>query len=362
MPVHQYAYHAAGDDDALKAGLARACRAYTRVVLRLRAQAEAEARFAPPPPANPARALSPGSTRRPSRAPSPASSFHGGASLSGTSGAGASAGFRSPLFSTRRAPLLQVFVPSPEGDWLSDDSVLMCEGELRRAGVIHLMRVGDVVWDVAVGDEGNMGRMVWDGGYLLDLDYSWSRIGDIPPYLPALAFPPSYFHRVVRTAGSGNPIVHIDISPWGGEIAANLQLLQGRTKTETPQGNFHTVVGWVHRSSFTIHATPMRINVPPGTGPGPGAGGAWLVDPGWHGTVVVEAEGTNEGKADLQARCGRAFPQRVPSARERAASVEGDKGVEKPSLVFRILREKSRPGEIWIRTVRDKERLNLPGA
>ncbi|PCH38549.1 hypothetical protein WOLCODRAFT_149488 [Wolfiporia cocos MD-104 SS10] len=108
--------------------------------------------------------------------------------------------------------LLQVFVPSPEGSWLLDANMLAHEGELQRAGIIHLMRVGDV----AVGNEGNMGRMVWDGGYLLvnvvDLDYSWSCIGDTPPYFPALTFPPSYLHRIVHTASSRNLIVHIDIS------------------------------------------------------------------------------------------------------------------------------------------------------
>ncbi len=66
-----------------------------------------------------------------------------------------------------------------------------------------------------------------------DLEYAYSRSGDLPKYLPTLAFPPSYFHRVVRTMGSGNPICHIDIAPWGEEIATNLQLLQDRMKTET---------------------------------------------------------------------------------------------------------------------------------
>ena len=69
--------------------------------------------------------------------------------------------------------------------------------------------------------------------YLQDLDYTYSRAGDLPKYLPTLAFPPSYFHRVIRTMGSGNPICHIDIAPWGEEIAANLQLLQDRMKMET---------------------------------------------------------------------------------------------------------------------------------
>jgi hypothetical protein len=110
--------------------------------------------------------------------------------------------------------------------------------------------MGDVVWDIAVGDEGNVGRLVWDGSYLIvslccvvqlteltfpqDLDYKYSSVGDLPQYLPTLAFPPSYFHRVIRTGpASTNPVVHIDLAPWGQEIAANLQLLQDRVRTET---------------------------------------------------------------------------------------------------------------------------------
>ncbi|PCH38559.1 hypothetical protein WOLCODRAFT_23438 [Wolfiporia cocos MD-104 SS10] len=116
-------------------------------------------------------------------------------------------GFHSLLFRMRRMPLLQMFMPLPEGRWLSDASMLVREGELQRAGIIHLMRMGDVV----VGDEGNMRRMVWNGGYLVDLDFSWSCVGDVPQYLPTLAFPPSYFHRIVCTMDSRNPIVHIDI-------------------------------------------------------------------------------------------------------------------------------------------------------
>ncbi|EIW55827.1 uncharacterized protein TRAVEDRAFT_129031 [Trametes versicolor FP-101664 SS1] len=381
---------------ALVASLQVACRSYTRVVLRIRAQAEAEARAHASAAASP---ISPRGgrglpsvksstsvnnvpagkrsfSRSSSRAPSPTSSWshsYGHArspSLPGQSsiapsinghGVGGSNVFHSPLFRLRRAPLLQVFVPSPDGDWLSDSSVVECEKELKRAGVVNLLRPGDVVWDTAVGDEGNLGRLVWDGGYLIDLDYTYSRAGDLPRYLPTLAFAPSYFHRVVRTMGNGNPVCHIDITPWGEEVAANLQLLQDRMKTETPQGGHHMVVRWVHRSSFTIRppagGKQLRLVVPRDVGPGPAPGGAWLVDSDWFGTVVVEAEGTNEGLADLQARCGGAFPPRAVGASfspERAARAEAQRSV------FRILREKSRPGEIWIRTVTEKERLLPP--
>ena len=52
-----------------------------------------------------------------------------------------------------------------------------------------------------------------------------------PEVLPA--YTRSYFHRVLRTQGSGNPICHIDIAPWGEEVAEHLQCLQDRTRTET---------------------------------------------------------------------------------------------------------------------------------
>lgn len=64
-------------------------------------------------------------------------------------------------------------------------------------------------------------------------DYAYSHAGDLPKYLPTLAFPPSYFHRIIRTMGSGNPICHIDIAPWGEETVSNPQLIPDRMRSET---------------------------------------------------------------------------------------------------------------------------------
>lgn len=367
FPTYEYARYAdafnqqqrlpAGERDIGLAetvcALRGATRAYNRVVLRLRAQGERQVKE--PLPA--------------SRPPSPSVMSHGHSTVSGhaSSSRGSpvrgSTGFRSPLFTLRRAPLLRVFVPSPEGDWLSDASILECEAELRRAGVMQHMRLGDVAWDIAVGDEGNAGRLIWDGSYLIDLDYTYSPVGDTPRYIPSMAFSPSYFHRVIRTGPSSqNPIVRVDISPWGQEIAANLQLLQDRARTETPQGAYHNVVRWVHRSSFIVR--PRRSG-----GSSVGHGGSSVghgarppssripirgqdglfVDPGWYGTIVVETEGTNEALADLQERSGPgAFPPRAGGPVKRDVDNRD---------VFRIVRERSRPGEIWLRTVSTKERI-----
>lgn len=159
-----------------------ATRAYSRVIIRLRLQAEAVARNSTKMDAvnNSARARShlqqrnTNTSRSSSRAPSPNSNYsHNQAnapsrpsSLHQSAPVSSRDLFTSPIYRPRRAPLLRVFVPSPD-EWLSDASVLECESELKRAGISHLLRPGDAVWDVAVGDEGNAGRMIWDGAYLL---------------------------------------------------------------------------------------------------------------------------------------------------------------------------------------------------
>ena len=101
-----------------------------------------------------------------------------------------------------------------------------------------------------------------------------------------------------------------------------------------PQGGRHTVVRWVHRSSFTIRAAPgsksIRLPMPSTAGAGPSPTGAWVVDPDWYGTVVLETEGTTEGHDDLQARCRSAAGRRAPET-----DAERDR-----RMVWRILRER----------------------
>ncbi|KAL4063835.1 hypothetical protein V8B97DRAFT_2053041 [Scleroderma yunnanense] len=383
--------------------LALTTRAYTKVVLRLRAQAESEARVIARLREEHGRTCSVSCQQRgrlekggcvSSRSSSPTSSSHHqprnqkktharqDSSSTSTSASSCTCShlrpkFHSPLFRPNRTALLRVFVPSPDGTWLSTGSVEECEAELRRSGtgVAKLLRVGDVVWDVALGDEGNVGRMVWDGGYLVDLDYKYSRLGELSPYFHSLAFSPSYFHRVIRIGASAghnpqaNPIVYVDVSPWGKEISENLQLLQERSKTETPSGALHDVVLWVHRSSFTIrrpanssnalahshlqetypHLIPRAQRVPIPNVPG------FFVDPNWYGKVVVEAEGTNEGLVDLQERCGPGvFPPHVETI---AKKIRGTRDNAQAKKMWRVVRERSRPGEIFLRAVTEKERV-----
>ncbi len=148
----------------------------------------------------------------------------------------------------------------------------------------------------------------------------------MPPYLHSFSFPPSYFHRILRSAG--NPIVQLDIRPWGREIAMNLHLVQDRGHAETyasnyllpsvrvvnytlhsPQGGRHVVVRWTHRSKFHI----VRYTPIPDT--------KLVVDPAWEGSIV----------ADLQVRAG--LEHFKPQAGVHPQPGDGGR-------VFRLLREK----------------------
>ncbi|KAI3621316.1 hypothetical protein WG66_014419 [Moniliophthora roreri] len=337
--------------------LARATRAYNRVVLRLRAQAEMLDSINDDKSSDASCSFSASSSRGSSQCshhlnshPSSTASFLSGTSASVPQGTKPSkSNFSSPLYRRGRAALLRVFVPSPQGEWLSDASILECEAELKRASLTHAMRLGDVVWDVALGEEAsNIGKMIWDGWYLLDLDYTYSSAGDIPKHIPSLALPPSYFHRIISTGPLHmDPIVRIDVTPWKHEIMRNLQLMQDRLVVGTPQGQLQNAVKWVHRSTFMIRPPPSRPNTlqtkrsassitsMSGSGAIPitTPNGHHTVHPSWYGAVIIETDGSNESLEDLKERCGLGtFPKKTTSSRKQKDGCE--------KMVWRILRDK----------------------
>jgi hypothetical protein len=114
-------------------------------------------------------------------------------------------------------------------------------------------------------------------------------------------------------------------------------------------------VRWVHRSSFVIRPGPARFTTPTSSGgsggktqmlisriPIPDTDNTLFVDSGWHGTVVVETEGTNEALADLQERCGPGvFPPRYRGVSQHTLTPTRVSRIQiENKKVFRILREK----------------------
>lgn len=78
-----------------------------------------------------------------------------------------------------RAAQLKVWIPTSNSHWLSDQEVVECEREIWRGGVTGQMKRGDVVWNIAMGDFGNEGKLIYDGRYLRDLQHTWDHVGHL---------------------------------------------------------------------------------------------------------------------------------------------------------------------------------------
>lgn len=94
----------------------------------------------------------------------------------------------------------------------------------------------------------------------------------------------------------------------------------------------HTVLRWTHRSRFQVR---------PGQ-PIPHSD-SLVVNAKWAGAVVIEAEGTNEGLADLLGRCG----DTVTASLNIAGSLSSKLGKGDAGRVFRLLRDRRYVFLLW---------------
>ncbi|KAL9934592.1 hypothetical protein V8E36_006367 [Tilletia maclaganii] len=250
-----------------------------------------------------------------------------------------------------RAALFQVWVPCANGSWLSDEELTRCEAELFKAGIWSNLQRGDVVWDCALGEEGNMGRLVYDGQFLRDLSFNFDPIGHLPSWLNILSLSPAHFHGRIRSS-TGCPVVYIDLTPFKDQIGATLQLVQDSAETVSPNGSRYRVQRWVYRA---------KVKVTPGTIIS--MVGLDCVHIDWAGTITVETEGTIEYARDLINRCfgpNSSSQARVqllqsinkgplpPLSGEDKWSYSDKSEATSP---FEIVRAKSKPGQLFIRPV-----------
>ena len=245
--------------------LARAStRAYNRVVLRLRAQCELE--------------------RDPSQ---PRYLFRGVLKAA------------VPVFKAGRAPMLRVWVPTAKGQsWMGDEELVECEREVWRAGLWHLLRRGDLVHNVAIGDFANDGKLVSDGKYLRDLEFKFDPVGHCPDWIDMLAFAPGYHHNLIASS-TNNPVFYLSLKPFAGKIRDSLLLCTDKVQVSSPQGNY-LVKRFVYRGAAKVR--PGTIIGSGGGAGGAGPGGIEVVHQAWAGQIVVETEGTTEHASMLLER------------------------------------------------------------
>ncbi|GAA5921471.1 hypothetical protein JCM3775_003064 [Rhodotorula graminis] len=232
----------------------------------------------------------------------------------------------SPVYKTGRAPSLRVWVPTRNGEsWMADGEVIECEREVwRSSGAWAQLRRGDVVANVAIPAFGNVGTLVFDGKFLRDLSFEHDVVGHLPAWLNMLGFSPSHFHNII-VASSSNPVFYLSLAPYVDAVRESLVLCKDRVAVSSPQGNY-LVSRYVYRAALHLLAGQMIGDVAGAGGAGPG--GIEVVHTDWAGEIVVETEGTTEAATLLLARVASAEP--VP---------------------WRILREKSRPGRVWLKPV-----------
>jgi len=265
-----------------------------------------------------------------------------------------------------RAAFYRVWVPAsdPNG-WLIDAELTECESQLYKAGIWNFLKKGDVVWDTAVGDQVNEGKYIFDGHYLRDLSYAHDPAGHLPSWLNCVLFSPSYWHNIIHSS-SPRPIIYFDISPWKEQILNSLRLVQDHVEGFSNTGNRYRIAKWLYRSAANITCGQIISKM---------SGSLEIVDEGWNGRIVIETEGTAEHAKALISRC--AGPNASPQAKAALlATVMGDAkaalraiktndthGLTQSSFVsepasksseiqnspWMIMRERSRPGLIWIK-------------
>lgn len=219
-----------------------------------------------------------------------------------------------PVYRPGKAPVFKVWVPCVD-HWMNNEELAECERELWRSQVWSHLRRGDVCWNVAIGDFGNEGKLLYDGRFLRDLLFEFDEVGHLPSWLNMLDFSPSYFHKVISSSTSA-PIFYLDITSFRDEVKRSLKLSEDRVEVASPQARYR-VKRWVYRAI---------IRIPQGH---------------WAGYVVIEIEGTSEQAQELLKRC---YP------------TIDDPGTQKLTP-WRIMRERSRPGKLWIRPVHGSERI-----
>jgi hypothetical protein len=172
-------------------------------------------------------------------------------------------------------------------------------------------------------------------------------------WLNAMAFSPSYFHNTIASSSS-SPVMYLDLSPFFDQIHQSLSLCQEQTEVEQAQGRYR-VTTYKYRAVANVKAGTI-VGSNGGIG-GAGPGGVDIVHEDWSGQVVLQTEGTTEHAQQLLTRC-------TPVSAVTAAGNKQNKnyGQYRQQVVqqqqqqvpatlqpWRVLRERSRPGKLWIR-------------
>lgn len=148
---------------------------------------------------------------------------------------------------------------------------------------------------------------------LVPLQYTHIPTGHLPSYVDAFALPPSYYYPFLPAS----QIVYLNLGPYRDQGLQSMRLASDRRDMIVASGARISAKRY-------LYVTGVEI--------GPNNKAA----PEWHGMVSLEAEGTSEGKAELERRFGTGQPSSAPLA------------------PWEIVKEKSMGGTVWLRLTKER--------
>ncbi|KAL7422978.1 hypothetical protein Q5752_002276 [Cryptotrichosporon argae] len=228
---------------------------------------------------------------------------------------------RPPPFTLGRAPLLRVFVPTSKDvpTWPSAAGAAACLRQLDKVGAVKRLRMGDLVINTAIRQPRNTEHVLVfvpnNRHLLLPLSYEHSATGHLPRIIDGLALPPSFYYPFLPAP----QIVYLDLAPYAARAIGSIRLAYDRRDVTVASGARLSAKRYLHVAGLEL-------------------GPADRCALEWAGLLSLEAEGTQEGKRDLEERLGWGQPARA---------IMGP---------WEVVRDKSMMGTVWLRLVKETPR------
>lgn len=228
---------------------------------------------------------------------------------------------RPPPYMVGRAPILRVFIPVSERvpRWPSAEGAAASWRELEKCGANKRMRLGDLVVNTALHKPTNTEHVMVYVPFvphkLVPLEYVHCATGHLPHYLDAFAVSPIYYDPFLPTP----QIVYLDFAPFARQGMQSLRLAYDRRDVTVASGARVSAKRYLHVAGVEIKQGDR-------------------VAPEWQGMLSLEAEGTAEGRADMESRFGGGDPSRARMG------------------PWEIVRERSMMGSLWLRLIREEPR------
>jgi hypothetical protein len=142
---------------------------------------------------------------------------------------------------------------------------------------------------------------------LVPLQYTYRATGHLPSYLDAFTIPPSYYYPFLPSS----QVIFLDLGVYAERVLPSIRLAHDQRDMKVSSGARVSAKRYLHVAGFELRAGDK-------------------VAPEWRGLITLEADGTAEGKTELERRLmnGGCSP-------------------------WEIVWDKSMAGNVWLRLIKE---------